>query len=156
MLDYGVRTRGTRQRVSRARSCSGPRSCTFRSAQMQSNDPKTAPRFFTPGAFASLTLLFVAAAGAAAQAPLAADTVTVGTRVVPPFVMEDGDGYDGLSVQLWDHIASELDIAFVYEERDIEGLLSGVQDGTLFASASALTVTSEREERVDFTHAFFT
>jgi polar amino acid transport system substrate-binding protein len=105
-------------------------------------------------------MLLTAAVGATAEHPAAQDpaaphTVVVGTRVVPPFVIEEEGAYTGLTVQLWDHIAAELELAYVFEERDLEGLLAGVEDGSLFASASALTVTAEREERVDFTHPFF-
>ncbi|MDZ7779458.1 MAG: transporter substrate-binding domain-containing protein [Gemmatimonadota bacterium] len=94
--------------------------------------------------------------GAAQTAPAPSDTLVVGTRVVPPFVMESDEGYTGLTVRLWDHIADRLELEYVFEERNLDGLFDGVEDGTLFASASALTVTAEREERVDFTHPFFT
>jgi polar amino acid transport system substrate-binding protein len=108
--------------------------------------------------FVALTLLCPGATESLAQTPTdeSSDVVTIGTRVVPPFVIEEGDGYSGLTVSLWDHIAAELGIDYVFEERDIEGMITGVEDGSLFASASALTVTAEREERVDFTHPFFT
>lgn len=85
-----------------------------------------------------------------------ADRVIIGTRVVPPFVVDEGDGnYSGLTVGLWEHLADELDLDYEFEEREIQGMLEGVEDGTLFAAASALTITADREERVDFTHPFF-
>lgn len=94
--------------------------------------------------------------------PSADEPVMVGIRVVPPFVIDGEDGtYSGLTIALWEHIAGELDIEFEYVERDIAGLLDGVaaypgDDATpLFAAASALTITAEREEQVDFTHPFF-
>ncbi len=85
------------------------------------------------------------------------DPVQVGIRIAPPFVIEEADGsYSGLTISLWEHIADELNIAFEYEERDIAGLIDGVvQEKTLFAAASALTITAEREEVLDFTHPFF-
>jgi polar amino acid transport system substrate-binding protein len=84
------------------------------------------------------------------------EEVVVGTRVVPPFVMEEADGsYSGITVMLWEEIANELELEYRFEETDIQGMLDGVADGSYFASASALTVTSEREEVVDFTHPFF-
>ncbi len=84
------------------------------------------------------------------------DEVVIGTRVVPPFVMQNEDGsYTGITIHLWEQIAEELDLNFRYEETDIQGMLDGVADGRYFASASALTVTSEREEYVDFTHPFY-
>lgn len=84
------------------------------------------------------------------------DEKVIGIRVAPPFVIVDEDGsYSGITIALWEHIAGEMDVQYRYEERDIQGLLDGVADETLFASASALTITSEREESVDFTHPFF-
>lgn len=93
---------------------------------------------------------------AAAAGFPADDEVVVGIRVAPPFVIEEADGsYTGITISLWEHIANELDITFRYEARDIEGLLNGVEDGSLFAAAAALTITAEREEAVDFTHPFY-
>lgn len=110
-----------------------------------------------PGARLGLVLVLLLGAPAAGVAQTAsADTLVVGTRVVSPFVMESEQGYTGLTVRLWEHIADRLELEYVFEERDLEGLIAGVEDGELFASASALTVTAEREERVDFTHPFFT
>ncbi|NBC27458.1 MAG: transporter substrate-binding domain-containing protein [Bacteroidetes bacterium] len=84
------------------------------------------------------------------------DEAVIGIRVAPPFVIEEPEGvYSGLTIALWDHIAGEMDIDFRYEERNIQGLIDGASDGSLLASASALTITSTREERVDFTHPFF-
>lgn len=80
----------------------------------------------------------------------------VGIRVVPPFVIQEEDGsYSGLSIDLWEEIAAELQIEYQYQERELTGLFTGLEDGSLYASVSALTITSEREESVDFTHPFF-
>lgn len=95
------------------------------------------------------------AAGAARGAAGLADTVVVGIRAVPPFVIRADDGsYSGLTIDLWERIAGELDIVYRFQELDIPGMLAGVEDGSLFASASALTMTAERQSRVDFTHPF--
>ena len=83
------------------------------------------------------------------------DTLTVGTRVAAPFVIEEQQQYTGITIELLDEIARELDLAYEYEPRDIHGLLDGVEDGSLDMAASALTITSEREEVSDFTHPFF-
>jgi len=82
--------------------------------------------------------------------------VVIGTRVVAPFVMRNVDGsYDGLTVALWEEVARELELDYVFQETDIAGMLDGVADGSFYASAAALTITSEREELVDFTHPFY-
>jgi polar amino acid transport system substrate-binding protein len=107
--------------------------------------------------------LFTPVPGAAGAEPgiqagqaAATEEVVIGTRIVAPFVIDEGDGsYSGLTIHLWEHIADELGLDYRFEERGIQGMLDGVVDGSLFASASALTVTAEREESVDFTHPFF-
>jgi polar amino acid transport system substrate-binding protein len=84
------------------------------------------------------------------------DEIIVGTRVAPPFVIKQEDGsYSGLTIALWEHIADQMNLDYRFEELDIAGMLDGAADGSLYASASALTITSEREEIVDFTHPFF-
>jgi len=96
-----------------------------------------------------------AAVDARATDQVATDVHTIGTRVAPPFVIDEGDGiYSGLTISLWQHIAAELGIGYRFEVRTIEGMIAGVEDGTLFAAASALTITADRESRVDFTHPF--
>jgi len=81
---------------------------------------------------------------------------TIGIRVAPPFVIEEDDGsYSGLTIALWEHIAEQTGVSYSYEERSIQGLLQGVENGELYASAAALTITSEREKVVDFTHPFY-
>jgi len=84
------------------------------------------------------------------------DPLVIGIRVAPPFVIqEDDSSYRGLTIALWEHIAEQTDVEYSYEERSIQGLLNGVENGDLYASAAALTITSDREEIVDFTHPFF-
>jgi len=92
-----------------------------------------------------------------AQIDEAGETVVkVGTRVVAPFVIQEEDGsFHGMTVALWEHVAGELGLEYRFAERDIAGMLDGVADGSLYASASALTITSQREEEVDFTHPFY-
>jgi len=91
-----------------------------------------------------------------AELEIGSEEVIIGTRVVPPFVIKEADGsYSGLTVELLEHITAELEIPFRLEETTIEGMLDGVSNEEFFASASALTITSEREEQVDFTHPFF-
>lgn len=87
------------------------------------------------------------------QAP-SADEIVIGTRVVPPFVIEENGEYTGLTVHLWEHIASEMDLEYRFEETSIRNMIDGAADSTYYASASALTITADREELVDFTHPY--
>lgn len=84
------------------------------------------------------------------------DTLQIGVRVAPPFVIPDGTGgYDGLAIRLWDAVAAEMETDYVYHERGIRELLDETANGTLDVAVGALTITAEREERLDFTHSWF-
>ncbi len=84
-------------------------------------------------------------------------TLRVGTKEAPPFVERGADGQlHGPSLDLWQRIAGDLGASFELEERDLEGLFAGLEDGSLDVAVGALTITAERERRIDFTHPFFT
>lgn len=82
--------------------------------------------------------------------------LVIGTKQAPPFAMRSPDGvWHGLSIDLWRAVAQDLGLTFEIEERDLEGLVTGLEDGSLDAAVAALTVTAEREKTVDFCHPFY-
>jgi ABC-type amino acid transport substrate-binding protein len=95
----------------------------------------------------------LAAAGAQAETA----KLVIGTREVPPFVIWNVDGsLSGIAIDLWREIASDLGLDYEFRETDLDGMLAGLQDGSLDAVVAALTVTPERENLVDFSHPFHT
>ncbi|MCA9310590.1 MAG: transporter substrate-binding domain-containing protein [Phycisphaerales bacterium] len=108
-----------------------------------------------------LACLFLVIAPVRAQenAPPEAEprTLVVGVKQAAPFAMKGPDGqWRGISVSLWKEIALAQGLEYEFRETDLEGLISGLEDGTLDASVAALTVTPERVLRVDFSHPFHT
>jgi polar amino acid transport system substrate-binding protein len=102
----------------------------------------------------AVTLLVTSGAAGAKGPP--GRTLVVGTKEAPPFSMKGEDGsWTGISIDLWREIAAELNLPFEFRETDLPGLLKGVADGSLDLAVAALTVTSEREKILDFTHPFF-
>lgn len=100
---------------------------------------------------------FAAALPASPTPEAEAPILAVGTKLAPPFALRDSEGrWSGLSIELWRLVAEDAGLAFELEERDLAGLLAGVEDGSLDAAVAALTVTSAREELFDFTHPFHT
>lgn len=82
--------------------------------------------------------------------------LVVATKPIPPFVIKQSDGsLTGVSVELWQRIAEELQLEYRFEEHPLQEMLDGVRDRKFDASIAAITVTSDREEALDFTHVYF-
>ena len=89
--------------------------------------------------------------------PPAAVSMTVATRQAPPFAYKDADGHwKGISIDLWNRIAEKNGFDFRYTELDLTSMLEAVVAGRVDAAAAALTVTGDRERRLDFSHPFMT
>ena len=96
------------------------------------------------------TLLLLAAVAAAQDRPLA-----VGTKEAAPFAMKGPDGeWTGIAIELWRRIAEDLGREYEWRELPLPGILDGVADGSLDAAVAALSVTPDREQRMDFSHPF--
>lgn len=82
--------------------------------------------------------------------------IKVGIKIAPPFAMKDDDGqWTGLSVELWNEIAAQLNIKFSWQESNLTDLLAGVSKGELDAGIAAITVTADRETQLDFSHTYY-
>lgn len=83
-------------------------------------------------------------------------TLRVGVKYAPPFVLEsERSGWTGLGVELWDAVAACLGVTQSYVEYPtVDELLDAVARGEVDVAVSALSLSSQRERQVDFTHAF--
>ena len=68
------------------------------------------------------------------------------------FINEKGE-FGGLMVEIWEDIAQELDLQYDYQLADMETLLSGLENENFDIGLGAITITPQREARVDFSHA---
>jgi polar amino acid transport system substrate-binding protein len=101
--------------------------------------------------------MILCVSGGEAQEKLVSDrTLIVGTKEAPPFAMKTDGTWTGISIDLWHQIADELGLKFEFRESDLQGLLDGVAKGSFDLAVAALTITSEREKRFDFSHPFYT
>jgi len=99
-----------------------------------------------------LALLWGAPISAQEPRPL----VRVAIKEAPPFVIRRaGGGWEGISVDLWRVLAERLDINYELREQSLERLLENVQSGVADAGVAALTISPEREQRMDFSHPFY-
>jgi len=67
---------------------------------------------------------------------------------------EDGE-WTGFEVELWEAIAEENDWEFEYNTMNFSGIITALQTGRVDAAIAAITITSEREETMDFSHAYY-
>ena len=83
-------------------------------------------------------------------------TLTVATRLVSPFVIEDKGELGGFSIELWKNIAQELKIESNFiKNGNVNELLNLVKSKQVDAGISAISVTSERERDFDFSQPIF-
>ncbi len=108
-------------------------------------------------------LLVLVAFGASLAAPLdcalaAERRPTAPLRVavydVPPYGTVGSDGaLSGLSVDLWRRVAEELEWEYrLTPVSQMETILSGLEQGRFDAAIGAITITPEREARIDFSY----
>jgi ABC-type amino acid transport substrate-binding protein len=84
-------------------------------------------------------------------------TLTVATREVPPFAFRGPDDrWRGIAIDLWSDVAEQLDADYRFQELGLTEMLDAVAQGQVDAAVAALTITSDREKRIDFSHPFHT
>ena len=75
----------------------------------------------------------------------------VATRIVPPMVIEKNGVLSGFSIELWNGIGEHLNRETEYVVfSDVSELLDAVGSGRADLAIAAISITSERENRFDF------
>jgi ABC-type amino acid transport substrate-binding protein len=92
----------------------------------------------------------------AAIQPLPPRHIVIGAKPSPPFLYEENGAWTGISYQLWELIAGELNISYSFKELTLPGILNGLENCSIDLSINPLTVTSSRIQRIDFTQPFYT
>lgn len=84
------------------------------------------------------------------------DTLLVGIHQDPPFVIKDTGGYSGVSIELWEHMAKELGIAFEYEEfSDVVGIIRSLDYNELDLTINPMSNSPSRLERFQVSQPFY-
>jgi polar amino acid transport system substrate-binding protein len=95
-----------------------------------------------------LALLAFCVPGSTAQG---ASKLRVATRVVAPMVIEDKGALRGFSIDLWNSISARLNRETEYlVMSDVGEVLDAVGNGRADLGIAAISITSERESRFDF------
>jgi polar amino acid transport system substrate-binding protein len=88
--------------------------------------------------------------------PIPKQKLIVGLTVNPPFVIHEADGsWTGISVELWQAVAKDVGLSYEYRQTDFNGQFEGLAQGWLDVAVGPLTISAEREQICDFTHAYF-
>ncbi|MFO7799876.1 glycine betaine/L-proline ABC transporter substrate-binding protein ProX [Rhodohalobacter sp.] len=78
------------------------------------------------------------------------------TQQVEPLVMYDDRTYGGFSIEVFDAIAKEIGLDYsIYSVNSIAKMLDDVKRGEADIATSALGITSEREEMLEFSHPYY-
>jgi len=106
---------------------------------------------------ASLAFLMAVAASPALAQAAADRTMTVGTKPAPPFAMQAEDGtWAGLALDLWRDMAKELGRAFTVKPyKSTQDLIDAAANGEIDAGVAAVTITAEREQKIDFSFPYY-
>ena len=85
-----------------------------------------------------------------------ANRISVGTLVVPPFMMKAADGrWEGLSIELWQELAQSLDVEFEWREYgSLREIWSAIEQREIDV-VPGMSVTEEHEVILDFSHPYY-
>lgn len=88
---------------------------------------------------------------------VSAETVRVGIKEAPPFVIADASGsWTGISIELWDAIAQQSGWQTEWVVLDNpQAQLDSLVAGNIDVAVGALSITPEREDQMDFSHSFY-
>ncbi len=106
---------------------------------------------------AALLLVWAVAPRVSARAAqLQTGHLRVATKPLEPFVFKQGDQWAGFSIDLWNVIAQRLSLDYEWVEvKNVQEQLEAVETGQADAAIAGISMTAEREKRVDFSHPYF-
>jgi polar amino acid transport system substrate-binding protein len=80
----------------------------------------------------------------------------VATRLLPPFAIEQKGKYSGFSLELWQKIADDMGVKFqITPYNTLPEMLSAVQQNQADLAIAAISITAEREQKLDFSYPMF-
>lgn len=90
------------------------------------------------------------------SSPTIGNPLRVATRIVQPFVVEDRGKLTGFSIELWEKIAENLKIKYdLQTTKTVNELLDRINSKQADLGVAAISVTSDREKRFDFSQPIF-
>jgi len=105
-----------------------------------------------------LVLLLAGLISLAVPAEAMAAVLRIGVSGSPPFVMPRGEITQGISIQIWEEVASRLNQPFeLVHQPNTEANLRALERGDLDLSIGPISITPDRlaNPRIDFTQPYF-
>jgi polar amino acid transport system substrate-binding protein len=91
-----------------------------------------------------------------ARAQAQMDRLRVVIKPLTPFVMFEGERNEGFSIDLWVALASHIDKSYEFVRVDsVERQLETVESGDADVAITGISITREREARIDFSLPYF-
>ena len=83
------------------------------------------------------------------------DTLTVGYATAPPFIIQNNDRLEGINIWLWKRVARDLNLPYKMVPMNFSPMLDSLTTGGIDISINPLTITGDRNKRMEFTHSFY-
>ena len=84
------------------------------------------------------------------------ESLRVATRLVKPFAFEENGKRTGFSIELWNEIATQLNVKSEFVVKPtVKELLDAVKSKDVDLAVAAISITAEREVELDFSQPMF-
>lgn len=92
----------------------------------------------------------------ALPAQASAEPIIVGcANDFPPFDFMENGRPAGFDIELWQAVAKEARLDYEFKPMVFKDLIPALQSGEIDAAVAGMTITSAREEKIDFSHPYF-
>ena len=80
----------------------------------------------------------------------------VGYSPIKPFIFEDNNTLQGFDYDMWQFIANKINVETEFVAyNNLEELFNAIENNEVDAGISALSITSDREDRFNFSYSYF-
>ncbi|MGV9011553.1 MAG: transporter substrate-binding domain-containing protein [Flavobacteriales bacterium] len=107
---------------------------------------------------AAIQVILALGVGPTATATTASDTsaLRIGVAGTAPFILHNADKPGGLSMEIWDEVAGNLDLRYTTTNfPSVPDALDALLSGKVDAVVGPVSITSERAARMELTHPYF-
>ncbi|MHA6643688.1 transporter substrate-binding domain-containing protein [Mesorhizobium sp. A623] len=82
-------------------------------------------------------------------------TVAVDTNFKPFSYRNDDGKYVGFDLDVWNAVGEKLGVEYEVRPMDFNGIIPGLQSGNIDVAVAAMSVTSKREQAIDFSYPYY-